>query len=458
MNSLLPHDETAERNLIGLALAWPGAILGRYRAEITREHFTAPERADIHDAIMSLADESDAHPDYFPVQTLLRQRGKDGAAAELLLCSSDLPPGFFGKLLSRIEGLAKARSLWHAAVEVQRSVESLTVADDPDTLVADATDRLERLASSRSGDSWKSLKSLWFEQIDRLEAAMNGDSPQAGGAERMPFGIGPLDSIVEGGERGRLLVIGAQTHVGKTALARAFACEMGMSHKVGWFGMESSCEEEGLNTLSYVSRIRQGSLRRGMLLAGEHGDLHRGMKRQPDVHIDDTPGLTMAEIASRARTLKQRSGLDVLIVDYVQLMGQAHSSRGATREQMISEDARRLKVLAGTLGVLVIALAQVNDEIDVTEGPGLQHFRESKAISKHADFVLTMSAPDGIESEGGDEPVARDLWIRKWRGKGARSIPVRLLLHGPTQRFSENEDTYHPPEPKHEARRTRRTP
>lgn len=158
--------------------------------------------------------------------------------------------------------------------------------------------------------------------------------------------------------------------------------------------------------------------------------------------LDTDPSLTMDKIESRVKLLKATEGIDVVFIDYLQFMTTKQAYKGQTRENMIAEDARRMKILARELDIIVYCAAQLNDEVKADDVPETHHFRESKGPVNHADIILMMNAPNGISHDPTqrEEIQDRHLYNRKWRGVGAFSRPFELRFRGATQQFLTNNE------------------
>lgn len=272
-----------------------------------------------------------------------------------------------------------------------------------------------------------------------MDLVENMQNPQSK-AKPIPTGITKIDENTRGGpRRGQMVLIGALRHVGKTAFVRQVALNTASSgYKVLAFLAESSDEEEAANSMSVMSGHPTEKFRDSdHLEKGTKDAMMRVMSGDiPDLRIDTEPNLSVGLIESKCQLLKATQGVDVVIIDYLQFL-KTNGTKGQNREQMVAEDARRIKVMARQLNIVVYLLVQLNDEISVEEEPEVKHMRESKGPANHADITLLMSAPDGISHDknaaGGTQK--RSLWNRKWRGVGAFKQPFDLTFKGSTQQF-----------------------
>jgi len=212
------------------------------------------------------------------------------------------------------------------------------------------------------------------------------------GLAGLPTGLQALDGKMGGLQASDLIVLAARPGMGKTALATNIAHYLAAKGKsVGYFSLEMPKDQLATRILSEVTRIPSSSIRRGRL---EEFELQRIREaavsiKAMSLHIDDQPSLTLATVRSRARRLKRERGLDLLIIDYMQLMSPGTSYRG-NRVQEIAEISTGLKALAKDLNIPVIALSQLSRQVEAREDkrPLLSDLRESGSIEQDADVVL----------------------------------------------------------------------
>lgn len=437
----LPSDVAAEKSLVGMILS----------------DVAAGKNATSLALIFAGLDDSDFyHPEMRSMVTILRDRhaqglptnmravlpdllsGKVNIADAADAITSEAPPSELAYCIGRVKSAATMRKLWSVCDRTVQQITSASLNDDPQVLIGILKSQIDLCQTAASTKYGSSLKELLMDLVESVE---NG-KPKA---QPIPLGIQTIDQWCDGGpRRGQTIFLGALRHVGKTAFMRQVAINTARAgfHTLCQF-MESSEEDEAAFCASILSGVQANAFRtngedqrsqkviRGLQNACRHAGI--------PLHIDTESTLTIETVENRARLAKATRGLDVLMIDYLQLFSHQNTHRGQTREQMISEDARRLKVLGKELNCLLIVAGQLNDEVDPKEAPEIRHLRESKGPANHADIVLLMSAPDGIDHDPSEENPSqskRQLWNRKWRGYGAFSKPFELLLDGKTQRFS----------------------
>lgn len=441
----LPHDERAEVVLIATCFDprpdQSALALTIASNAITPESFYSPAHQTIWRVMME--QRSKGHPvtENSIILPLVHAGITPGDFAEIVQSKNIDQPRFNYHLAQVIncELLRKAFSATYAALkEFSNPVSSALDS------ISRAQNSLNLCAAMTNQQAGRSLKSLLADVVENMQTHDPKNTA-------IPTGFKPIDSVTNGGvRRGQMCLIGALRHVGKTAWARCAAINAGIAgYKVLCFFAESSDADEGANSMAvltgYAAKHFTGQ-KETNLFSGLSKKMIEAATNAPDIRIDTTASLSIETIENRARYLKQTKGLDVIFVDYLQFL-QGDMSRGQNREQQVSEQARRLKILARELDCALYLLVQLNDEIAPEESPEIRHIRESKGPSNHADCILLMSAPNGIGHDPGNNETQRQLrqlWNRKWRGVGAMTKPINLDFHGPTQKFSNEIATIQP--------------
>ncbi len=243
--------------------------------------------------------------------------------------------------------------------------------------------------------------------LDRLEAihkrTLEGLSPVTG----VPTGLPRLDELTLGLQPGSLVIVAARPSVGKTAFALNVAGHAATRHekRVAFFSLEMPSDQLALRLLSGEAKLDSERVAKGALarhdwerLAVEGDRLARAQ-----IWFDDTFVLTPVDLRSKCRKLKREGGLDLVIVDYLQLMHAPSERANQSREQEIASISRSLKALAKELGIPVMALSQLNRAVEKRKGerPMLADLRESGAIEQDADIVVFLHRPESEKDDGG---------------------------------------------------------
>jgi replicative DNA helicase len=245
----------------------------------------------------------------------------------------------------------------------------------------------------------------------------------------VPTGFIDLDLLTEGWQSGQLIVLAGRPAMGKSTVALDFARAAAIEHGLGvaLFSLEMSEDEIGMCVLSAEARVALHHLRGGTVTDDDWVRIGRRLPAigEARLHVDDSPVLTLADIRTRTRRIAVRDGLDLAVVDYLQLITSA-SRRGSSRQEDVAATSRGLKLLAKDLRVPVIALSQLNrgSEMRQDKRPMVSDLRESGAIENDADMVILLHREDAYEEGfprsgaisrvgvGGGE--SRSRWSRGW--------------------------------------------
>ncbi|MGP1675500.1 MAG: replicative DNA helicase, partial [Candidatus Limnocylindrales bacterium] len=290
----------------------------------------------------------------------------------------------------------------------------------------EAIDRAEAelfaVSQKRIDTGFSPLKALLHDAYDRLDYL----HAHRGEISGVRTGFTDLDALTTGLQPSDLVIVAARPSVGKTSFALNVAEHAAVKERksVGVFSLEMSKEQLVLRMLSSVANIDSQRLRTGFLEELDFARIAPAMNSlsEAPMYIDDTPNISAMELRTKARRLQAEAGLDLVVVDYLQLMQATTTNRDANRVQEVSEISRGLKALARELSVPVIALSQLSRQPEMRESkePRLSDLRESGAIEQDADLVMF-------------------LWRDKERGSGDQDtdgeiINLKLAKHrnGPT--------------------------
>lgn len=284
---------------------------------------------------------------------------------------------------------------------------------------------LAKLDDVEQSDDWIDAHTAAIKHLDLL------DQRQEGKLKGMPTGLHDFDEMLDGGlSRGNLVVIGARPAMGKTALAMTVGLYMAQAQSVGFLSMEMPHSDVRDRQAAILSRASIGMIKRphkGL----EYDRIVDGVEKAKTLRwfVSDKSGLNIMQVRSRARALKRRHGLDILVVDYIGLMSGMDSKQ--PRAYQIEEISRGLKGLAKDLDITVICLAQVNrgGVERVGQVPGLQDLRDSGAIEQDADVVAFIHRPIEAQPELG-ENFRNYALLRVAKNRQGRTGDVNLFYHG----------------------------
>jgi len=389
---LPPSSEEAEICVLGAVLIDNDAVLAV--SEFLRpEHFYNSNYGKIYEAMMKLYE--DRMPiDIVTVSEKLRELKilkRIGGKAFLTRLASEVPTAANVESYGRIiKGLSAKRELISAAGRITEKAfdESLPT----DQLLDLAEQEIFSLSQKHLKSIPISLKEVLTASFDRLDELQKMGT----GLRGVPTGFKGLDSVLAGMQDSNLLILAARPGVGKTAfglnIARYVAVEKKMP--VCMFSLEMSKEELVDRLLVRQGLIDAWKLKTGQLSSGDFDSLSEAMGVLADapLYIDDTPGLTVTELRTKARRLQIDKGIKFIIVDYLQLM---HGSTRDNRVQEVAEISQGLKNLARELKIPVLALAQLSRAMEARGGrPRLSDLRESGSIEQDADVVFFLYRED----------------------------------------------------------------
>jgi replicative DNA helicase len=266
--------------------------------------------------------------------------------------------------------------------------------------------------------------------IDEIEAAKGRGGLMTG----IPTGFAELDELTNGLHPGQLIIVAARPALGKSTLALDFARACSIKHNLPSviFSLEMGRNEIAMRLLSAEARVALHHMRSGSMTDEDWTRLARQMPAvtEAPLYIDDSPNLSMMEIRAKCRRLKQRNDLQMIVIDYLQLMQTGGSRRPESRQQEVSEMSRNLKLLAKELEVPVIALSQLNrgPEQRTDKKPMVSDLRESGSIEQDADMVILLHREDAYEKESPRAGEA-DLIVAKHRNGPTATITVAFQGH-----------------------------
>lgn len=333
-----------------------------------------------------------------------------------------------------------ARIIQEASIKRQLLATSQVISDavqtetDVDSLLQKAEGAIFAVGKARVKQNTASLAEILGTAFTRLTDAQAGNLPRG-----VSTGYREMDAILTGLMPSDLIILAARPSMGKTALALNWACNVGVFQDVPTliFSMEMSKEQLVDRLLSMETGVSTEQLRSGKLSEGETKRVVNTMAvlSEAPVYIDDTPGVTIQSLRTRARREDHLHHLGLIIVDYLQLMdGSAGKSRSSNREQEISEISRGLKVIARELNIPVIALSQLSRQVESRDVkiPQLSDLRESGSIEQNADIVAFMYRDDYYNADSPRKNMT-DILIRKHRN--GRIGSVELYFDREHQKF-----------------------
>ncbi len=426
-----PQDIPAEQSVLGGMLLSKDAIADVI--EVLRgTDFYRPAHQLVFEAVLDTYGRGDpADPVTIAAELTRRgEIGKAGGAPYLHTLISSVPTaanaGYYAAI---VRERAILRRLVEAGTRiVQLGYGAAGGGGDVDDVVDRAQAAVYDVTERRTSEDYLPLEQLLQPALDEIESI----GSRGAGLVGVPTGFKDLDDITNGLHPGQLIIVAARPAVGKSTLGLDFARSASIKHDLTSviFSLEMSRNEIVLRLLSAEGRIPLHHMRTGRMSDDDWARLARRMGEiaEKPLFIDDSPNLTMMEIRAKARRLKQRHDLRIVVVDYLQLM--QSSRRVESRQQEVSEISRQLKLLAKELEIPVVAISQLNrgPEQRTDKKPQLADLRESGSLEQDADAVILLYREDLFERESPRAGEA-DLILAKHRNGPTGTVTVAFQGH-----------------------------
>jgi len=448
-----PHNIEAEQALLG-ALMINNDAYDRVSDFLKPEHFFDPLHAKIYEVLSSLVGLGKlANPvtlkPFIPADekigdiTVFNYVVRIATEAVTIINAVD-----YGRI---IYDLYIRRSLINLGEDVVNTAYDAPVDLPPAKQIEEAEQRLFQLAEvGRYGGGFENFSSALTKAVEMANAAYKRSSKLSG----IATGLHTLDERMGGLQPSDLIILAGRPGMGKTALATNIAFNIAGAYKpqeqaetteekeggiVGFFSLEMSSEQLATRIIAEQAEISSSKIRRGDINENDYTKLLRAtqkMQHSP-LYIDQTGGISIAQLAARARRLKRQHGLNVLVIDYVQLMIGTSRRASENRVQEITEITTGLKALAKELNVPIIALSQLSRQVESREDkrPQLSDLRESGSIEQDADVVLFVYREEYYLKN--QEPKPNTPEHDSWRAKmedifGKAEVIIAKQRHGPT--------------------------
>ncbi|ERJ18972.1 Replicative DNA helicase protein [Salinisphaera shabanensis E1L3A] len=429
---LPPHSIEAEQSVIGGLLlserAWD-EVAGR----INEEDFYREDHRLLFRGLADLADTGQPR-DLVTLTEWLRSRGlldKAGGASYLGNLAADIPGA---ANIRAYADIVRERSIMRQLIRAGDMItgmgfdtQGLTAAD----LLESAEKEIFAIAERgrRGGEGPQGLNSILTKAVNRIEKLVANEGSFSG----LPTGLHNFDKMTNGLQPADLLILAGRPSMGKTSFAMNIVENVAIKEKVpvAVFSLEMSAEQLVIRMISSWGRIDQTRLRSGQLTEDDWPKITSAigiMNENARLFIDDTPALSPSELRARARRLKREHDIGLVMVDYLQLMQVPGTSENRTNE--ISEISRSLKALAKELDVPVIALSQLNRQVEQRDNkrPRMSDLRESGGIEQDADVIMFVYRDEVYNEDTADKGVA-EIIIGKQRNGPLGTARTAFLSH-----------------------------
>lgn len=430
LNYRPPQDIPAEQSVLG-AMMLDRRIIDDVAMIVKPKHYHRPAHELIHQAILDLHAAGEP-ADPIMVTSELRKRGELDRAGG---------PSYLHTLVNSVPAVANAeyyaeivRERWVArdfAAATMRATRDLLAGEgEPHEIIAAIQAQITAVENEQAEDGLHLIGGSMGGTLDYLEDIATNKGQVTG----LPTGFADLDALTQGWQGGQFIIVAARPAMGKSTIANDFLRACSIQHNLPSviFSLEMSRNEINMRMLSAEARVGLHHMRAGTMT---DDDWTRIARRMPEVtgaplYIDDSPNLDLSQIRAKARRLKEKQDLKLIVIDYLQLLGSGTNRRFESRQVEVSYISRNLKLLAKELDVPIIALAQLNrgPEQRTEKKPMVSDLRESGSLEQDADLVILLHREDAYEKESPRAGEA-DIIVGKHRNGATATITVAFQGH-----------------------------
>lgn len=419
-----PHNEEAEKSVLG-AVMLNKDVLFDVLEVVEEDDFYNPAHKEIYKAIWELYKDNKA-VDVLTVSEELKRRGvlqMAGGRAYVAQLTLDVPSTVNAVEYAKIVNeKATLRKMITAAEDITE--QGYKASMDATEILDYAERSVFSIAQRNQKSDYTDIQSVLITNIQAIDDAAKNQGKVLG----TPTGFKTLDDVLNGLQKSNLVIIAARPSMGKTAFALNIAQQSAVSEgsSVVIFSLEMSKEQLGQRLLSSQSRVEMTKLQKGNLDKKDWERVNLALDEMAgaNIYIDDTPGISLIEIRNKCRRLKAEKGLDLILIDYLQLMSSPEKSDN--RQGEISAISRNLKLLAREMDCPVVALSQLSraPEQRPDHHPNLADLRESGAIEQDADVVMFLYRDDYYNKENSEKPGVCEINIAKNRSGPTKTVEL----------------------------------
>ena len=409
-----PHNEEAERSVLGAAML-NKEVLFDILEEVKEDDFYNESHKEIFRAIWELYRKNSAVDMLTVCEELKSRQSLDmvGGRAYIATLTAEVPATANGREYAKIIAeKAVMRQMIRTAEDItEKGYQSKMAARE---ILDYAESGIFQIAQRRQKNDYTKIQDVLLENLKIIDAAAQNKDKITG----IPTGFHDLDEKTSGLQRSDLIIVAARPGMGKTAFARNIAQQSAVKHGTSAiiFSLEMSKEQLGQRLLAMQARVEMQKLKQGDLDRKDWDRVSLGVDElnNSKIVIDDTPGISLMEMRNKCRRLKAEQGLDLIVVDYLQLM--TFEGRTDNRQQEISALSRNMKLLAREMNCPVILLSQLSraPELRQDKRPMLSDLRESGSIEQDADIVIFLYRDD-YYNENTEKPGVCEVNIAKHR-------------------------------------------
>ena len=428
-----PHNLDAEKAVLGALLtngSNSGAVVDTVTSILKSEDFYRDAHRIIYDAILEIV-HANKTADFITVGEELDRRKRLDAVGGLAYITSLANESVSYNVEEHAKIISEKAQL-RRLIDAGNKIVGMTYAgeDEPTTILNKAEQMvLDVSGQTQSESSFAPISEIVLSNLDRLNALQQHDGAITG----VPTGFKDVDHVFNGLQKSDLILVAARPAMGKTAFTLNIAQNVTMLYDktVAFFSLEMGKEQLVGRILSSVAGVSSEKLRRANMDPADWEKVIAAADRmsKSKLFIDDTPGLTVQDMRSKLRRLKVEHGLDLVIVDYIQLMQGRNSGKGSeNRQQEVSEISRNLKLIAREFNVPLIALSQLSRGVESRpdKRPVLSDLRESGSLEQDADIVIFLYR-DKYYDENSEKGDNAEVLIRKNRNGSVGTVELQFI-------------------------------
>lgn len=429
----LPEAIEIEKKLLSSMMLKEGDVIPLVSEQLEPEDFYRAEHRMIYGAMLAIYNKG-AAPDILLIEDELNRRGELVRVNRAYLFSLIDAEYTTGRVSAYVE-IVKSKSIKRKLIRAARAIMSEATEEslNSEEVLRRAEERILAATQKNKSGYFESASSVLSDAFERIQRVRNNGGELSG----ITSGLESLDRVTNGLQRSDMIILAARPSMGKTALALNIAVGAAESKKVvAIFSLEMSKNQLGTRLLSNKSGINSQSLNTGAFNDREMDRLLDAAETLSELklYIDDTAGINLVEMRSRLRRLRHEKGLDLVVIDYLQLM---QGGREENRQQEISTISRNLKSMAREFDVPILALSQLsrNVEMRADKRPQLADLRESGSLEQDADIVMFLYRDEYYNKDDADNKNIAEVIIAKNRNGPTTS--VYLNFERETMKFSD---------------------
>ena len=423
-----PHSDEAEQAVLGSMLSSGSAVNKAFEKKLTSEHFYKSAHSQIFSAMARLNKDNEPIDTVSVVDSLTKSKDLDkvGGAYYISGLIEVVPTtAHVDRYIKIVIEKSVLRNLIYLANDISK--EAYDDSQEVDDILETVQKSIFSITQDTLQKDFEEIDPVLIKTFDKIDKIASHKGTVIG----VPSGFHELDQKTTGFQNGDLIIIAGRPAMGKTSFALNMMrnAAIDSKKKIGFFSLEMANEQLAMRLLCSEARVDSNLVRRGDLPKSQYKNLSLavGPLSKSDIYLDDTPALSILELRAKARRLKNDVNLDMIIVDYLQLM---QGPRGAeNRQQEIATISRSMKALAKELEIPIVALSQLSRAVEQRTGskkPLLSDLRESGAIEQDADVVIFLYR-DEVYNKDADNEGKAEIIVAKQRNGPTGTVEAAFI-------------------------------